>query len=788
MPLSYDWVSLTPDASQADLDPAQAKMESRKAADALGLIKRPGITALRRLLPVDGALLVASGPHRWVGIPTTLTRGNPNMVRNVADSIAKTAGAVARPCGQPDVLNDVPYWAHAYLPKDVRLAAGDKDRASTQMLDRLDVDDGQVAVYSVRRVRKHERRWMKDWLGDQIPSQHDRDAHMFSQSGLGAVRVSYGARDRDTAGDGAINAASALDLGFSGFGSNPSHPCLAFAAISTIIGVILAVLGLVLAILLGWKWAWAFTGVGAALLVAGWVRWLLRPPAWAMRPRHRLTTTEHTRKAASGDIATAYNDGDNDRRDATVKIWNWQPSTIPFALMDYAIVLAPPKTGQAQTTGLSELPPALEGTSGPLLGLDADNKQVRMDGKAVWQGIMLFGEPGGGKSNSLHGILGWQAKHMGDGDALVDFESKGADSIPILTRLMPGIYVSELSDPATALPEILPTEGTPEEKATRFASLMQSALGDTAFAARSRLQTQQALTIILTAMPDPGFQKACVAHGVTSIPTDWVEGAGMLLCSKGAGEAHALGEACVQTEPSLRPTVDALQGGMGPNGRPRIPDSQLISTLSAPQNKLSMLDVPQLKSRQHIPWHTVLQGGHMLAINLGTSASGLPQLPGATRDLMAQLMFQGLRTAVEADCTGWQEKGRKAVIAIDELTDVTGNGADRATGNEQALAWLRDKGRAFGVQLAVGTQNPAQISPRLQASVLGFGTVGTFMLRDTQTAQVLADRLSVDTNMVRNLPSHVMAVGTVGTDGSAVPTLSVHAPWFDDPNLGLATL
>ena len=74
----------------------------------------------------------------------------------------------------------------------------------------------------------------------------------------------------------------------------------------------------------------------------------------------------------------------------------------------------------------------------------------------------------------MHGLEHWEAARSRIGDAMVVFESKGADSLPILERLIPGLLTVDVCDPATPMVDLLGA-GDAMERAGRFADLMQRA-------------------------------------------------------------------------------------------------------------------------------------------------------------------------------------------------------------------------------------------------------------------------------------------------------------------------
>ena len=121
------------------------------------------------------------------------------------------------------------------------------------------------------------------------------------------------------------------------------------------------------------------------------------------------------------------------------------------------------------------------------------------------------------------------------------------------------------------------------------------------------------------------------------------------------------------------------------------------------------------------------------------------------------------------------------------IRDRTGSDGTDGGSGAQAMEWLREKGRAFGVEAFVGTQNPLQLDTRLQASFLGFMTVCCYVLRAPASASIAADAIGLDLRAVKTLGPHVIACSTVGSDGASLPPMVLSVPWFDgDPEAARA--
>ena len=394
----------------------------------------------------------------------------------------------------------------------------------------------------------------------------------------------------------------------------------------------------------------------------------------------------------------------------------------------------------------------------------------------------------------MHGLIGWDAAHHRRGDVLVCVESKGVDSIPILTRLIPGVRVIDVNDPATPMIDLLGA-GSDGERAERFANLMQAALGSRQVGPQSRFQLRDATLAALTGLKTAGLARSCASRGVEP-PADWASYAARLLGRDGIRDARALGTATVDAAGSetMRALMERLHGGANDSGTPKIRDGELAALLRAPMNKMDLLaSAPRLfaPSRPRFTWASIIgrSDGHAdarIVVNLGAAlhagADGRhADLPDGTRRLVGALLFRGLKDEIVASCAGWQNTGRRMRVTVDELTDVLGADEEGGGGNADILSWLREKGRAYGVELAAGTQNPLQLEGELLASVTSLMTVGTFVLRADLTAGPAADAVGSDAATVRGLPRHTILIRTVGPAPAmaGLPPMILDVPHFD---------
>mgnify|MGYP002236626033 CR=1 FL=1 len=262
----------------------------------------------------------------------------------------------------------------------------------------------------------------------------------------------------------------------------------------------------------------------------------------------------------------------------------------------------------------------------------------------------------------------------------------------------------------------------------------------------------------LTLMGSDGWEDKCRAAGCR-VPRTWADAAGLLLGCDGIGAARLMGHAAnMLGDADVDAAIERLHGGRTDSGRPKIADGRLAEQLSAPMNKMDILNqCPRLvrPGRRVVSWHAILLPDRRsaFAIKHRRRREGRPRRDARARArrLVGALLFQGLRFEIERSCAGWQARGRRLDLFVDELTDVTGSDGTDGGSGAQAMEWLREKGRAFGVEAFVGTQNPLQLDTRLQASFLGFMTVCCYVLRAPASASIAADAIGLDLRAVKTL-------------------------------------
>ncbi|RSX49847.1 hypothetical protein [Bifidobacterium castoris] len=772
------WYELEP-LPGADTDDQRVFLDrARRTAAALGLADRPSWSTWWAMLThrTDGMVLLADRANRWVCLPDDAPADTPRI-------LAAGCHARARALDGPPPCLDAPLrWAHAIVPMSAtlsRTARGGPGGGETDDDARLDPAHGAVVALNLRRQGVFETGRAKDWLADEFNSAPDMNR--LQETGTAAVRVMAAAPSRAAALREAARAANALGLGFTpGVSAHASRPRM--GAVWAAAALWVAAVGAYAA----WGVWWPMI-VASVLLAAAVARRARCAPDEALwqRPRHYWRIRARMRRADAADYKSRYGGDDHSSHVRhRMHAYAYQRSTFPLPSDTLAALTTPPPGANAVRAALSVRPDELADAHGPLLGLDAVGRPVRMPADVVWDGTVLIGKPGGGKSNSMHGLQRWASAHMRPDDSLIALEAKGRDSFPILSRLIAGMRFMDVADARTPIIDFL-GDGDPAARAQRFASLMRGALGDEQIGPRSRAQIADAVELSLRAL-DAGdaFTRACAAAGVEP-PAGWVECAYTLLFGHGAQAARAVASAAVNTldDGAAREAAERLHGGVNPNtGRPAVSDGQLYAQLSAPMNKIGLLAaVPAVTApgRVRITWRRILEHGIRLAVNLGDPVGA--DVAGVNEDarrLVGALLFQGLRVEVGDTCAGWEAHGRRVRIYVDELTDITGSDG-RTGGNTAAVEWLRSRARAYGAELTVGTQYPEQLDARLTACILGFRTIGCYVMLSPSSAETMGAALDVDPAVLRSLPTHACVWRTTDGNGGSLPALTLSTPHFD---------
>ena len=155
--------------------------------------------------------------------------------------------------------------------------------------------------------------------------------------------------------------------------------------------------------------------------------------------------------------------------------------------------------------------------------------------------------------------------------------------------------------------------------------------------------------------------------------------------------------------------------------------------LEPPRNKVqALLACRGLFSGNDRPWTTLerLIGEHHVTV-LDLSPIVGSGYTESTAARTAALMMFCVWDAIKRACDSWQAAGKSVSIYSDELCDIAGFGAP----DLEVVRALADQGRSRGVLPVFATQRPGQIPPRTREAVTSFGSHAYFRLKNLAVAE-----------------------------------------------------
>ena len=353
---------------------------------------------------------------------------------------------------------------------------------------------------------------------------------------------------------------------------------------------------------------------------------------------------------------------------------------------------------------------------------------------------------------------------------MVALESKGREGVAGYVEQAgwagAALTVCDLADPSTPAVELMPREGTVAQRAAEFTATMRYAFGEASIGPASALALNYIVGLsLLASLAD--FATA----GVDG--SGWLGAARVLFGLQGDQAGLSLFQAMVARcaampagDPGRLPLADALGRAEVMYGA-KVTPAQRKALQAAPMSKIDLLSrTPQVASwfsdrRKRAPWSALLESNSAVVVNTGSPVSGGAMVDDdITAAVSAMLMFT-LRRAIQTTCDGWQAAGRTVGVFSDELSLLAGS-------DSGVVGWLRNQGRAFGVDLVLATQYPQLLDPALRTAVMGFGTVGFFKQGDAAVVDEIVRRLSMDgsewtaADMVGLPPYHAVLQASAG--------------------------
>lgn len=421
----------------------------------------------------------------------------------------------------------------------------------------------------------------------------------------------------------------------------------------------------------------------------------------------------------------------------------------------------------------------LLGRIGPAVGFHGDGEAARavhVSQADRFGGVATFGIPGSGKSTLVTNLFAYdlldrvapsgRAGHVGASMAQVVFESKGPAGVGAYHRWL-GLFgaaavTCEVADPASPAIDLFDVPGSAAERAAFFVDAMVYAFGESSI----QYQSQNTLKIVLTAALLVSGQDLAGA----GLPVDLspLEVASVLLSGRGdqvgARLAAEFADRAARTvdQPAGEELGEAV-GRLATLYGPGVSVSARRGLTAAPTSKVELLLSCRSwwsRRRVKVSLAQVLTRRWVLVLNTGAASGGQTVNEALTGHLCAMVTFL-LRDSVARVCRGWREAGSVVSVYSDELGLLAGHG----TG--EALTWLRNQGREFGVWLTLGSQFPEQLPGELRRTVASLTTFVWFAQNDPGTigsavADLCADGSDWSSADVTNLPKfHAILRSTV---------------------------
>ncbi|GAA1490963.1 hypothetical protein [Brachybacterium sacelli] len=487
-----------------------------------------------------------------------------------------------------------------------------------------------------------------------------------------------------------------------------------------------------------------------------------------------------------------------------------------------------PASGSASgtsETGDRHAPAPLLRRIGPVIGLDAIGRMVRLSASDLWAGIAVFGKPRSGKSYLLRSLFAFlmmdqqplleqeaespeqaQSK-LGDRGAIFAFESKsGKDAAEYQawarTLGSKKVHVFDLADPDGARIDMFSDGSDTRDSAAKLVEKMIYHWGSDSIGAASAKTLRGVFTTALGA-PARVLTEAIETHpeeapSPAPVATPMAI-AHALLGAYGDEFGQHLAETIRRRLSDVKKgryegDVEQLEiavGGLSELYGASVKSASRAALQKAPSSKVEVLmlaphwwrsdgRVTTIEEilRRHL--RVVINSGATSTLT-GASRDNL-RLPATVGDALSGMILYSLKEAIQDVCAGWEERGRYVAIICDELARVARNSPD-------VIEWTRMQGRAFGVIPIYATQEPEQLVEDVRRTMFSLSTVVSYAQENENVAAQIARDFSggategfevVHTKEVMDLPRYMTLVRTVlDQQRQNVLTAKVH-PFEDD--------
>lgn len=626
------------------------------------------------------------------------------------------------------------------------------DPAAVSRALAISMRPGQWVAAVMRRPTVREKKWQLTWLASQLGSNNPQ---YHSRRSEALVTTFYAGADTKEEADQLLREVAAAMPGFdmgirtaTSSRGRDAAPVFGLAALTGVAGYLLNNSTEFASEPYG-MWAMIAAGVLAAAslglltghLPGAHTRFRRRLAAYRLPVAPTLTMAPQRAQAERVDSDGKFHPARNPGY-AFVKKAFLVGQEIPVSIVA-------PHAGSAsgeQSTQVREAPASMNQIIGPRIGKSL-GRWVALSAKDLWQGIMLLGVPGSGKSVALRNIWAWMVLERirpsgrdgfpGVKNVLIALETKGegAGAYKRLAETMgdTSIGMCDLMDENTFAIDMFPRIGSLDHQARTITNAMRYVWGEQSIGSHSFNMLNRVFTAALVVTPAIAAQAVGVKVGASPFYY-----ANILLGGYGDDPAQKLADAIRSEAERVSATEDDDLGfaclQLATLFGPGVTPSQRKTATEAPRNKAAaLLSAENWWARPaKVSWDQVLQGNWGVIVNVGPTQNGAPVDKQLKEDMVAMLMFS-LYDAIQRNCVSWESEGRRVSIFSDELTEIAGN-------SPEIVEWMKDKGRSFGIQPVFATQRAGQLDPAVRESVLGFGT----LLAYTQDVPDVADKLVRD--------------------------------------------
>ena len=381
----------------------------------------------------------------------------------------------------------------------------------------------------------------------------------------------------------------------------------------------------------------------------------------------------------------------------------------------------------AVTASARHAPPALLEPAEVRIGTDPAGRDCYMTDRDRQWGVMIFGDPGMGKTTWVRNFLASDAQAVAAGAqrSIVVIETKGEGAAVAADLLRANgvepvvVNVARAEGPRLELIDW----SNPARSAHTLTEAMKYAYGPGQIFEASAEVLNAVFEAAIAAGSDPD---ALAQLGYNGLPNIMELGFWMCGGDPENGRQAAADTALRHLEPYgavLRYTA-------------HLGKYKAENVLEAPRNKLSgqrfATGLWDAGRRRTVTFRTVLEGHHALVLNLGPTAgdTGYTQLTGHRCASMAMYM---LWDAITLACDSWQSQGRSVALYSDELHALAGAG-----GEIEVVGVIAAEGRSRGVMPVFATQWPEHLPAAARLGVTSYGTRAYFRVDNPDVADYAA--------------------------------------------------